>query len=407
MILPRIILSTLLLLLVSCGSGEEQALSPPSVTLVESVPLETVLGMDEIPDTRPVWMEMIRDAKSTLDIAQFYIANREGEGLEDVIREVLAAAQRGVQVRVLVEKKFYQIYPETVDRLGSHAGIQTHIYDLSGHNGTGVHHAKYFIVDNRKVFLGSQNWDWRALAHINELGVAISDIPVASAFSHAFAFDWLLAEQRSIEEVSRTTGSIATDFPVVIVDSLGRHEITPVFSPRDLLPMGATWDETAIKRMIDDARDSLKLQVLSYRSYPSLEDALLKAAARGVQVSILVSDWSLYPEQQADLKRLQQTENIIVRISRIPVYSGGFISFARVEHCKYLLADAEWAWIGTSNWSRDYFHSSRNVGVILHSPSLTRLLHEKYMQSWDGPYTEVVDPSRDYPPRIRDDGSGT
>ena len=35
----------------------------------------------------------------------------------------------------------------------------------------GVQHAKFFIVDGEEVFLGSQNFDWRALKHIHELGV--------------------------------------------------------------------------------------------------------------------------------------------------------------------------------------------------------------------------------------------
>ena len=171
--------------------------------------------------------------------------------------------------------------------------------------------------------------------------------------------------------------------------------------------MGARWDEEEIQSLIRNAVDSIKLQVLTYRSYPALEDELERAARRGVKVSILVSDWSLSEKQQRDLKRLQNMRHISVRVSRIPDFSGGFISFARVEHCKYLLVDAEYAWIGSSNWSRDYFHRSRNAGVILRSRTLLPLLHEKYSRSWDGPYVEDMDPDRMYVSRKRDDGSGT
>ncbi|MDT8324618.1 MAG: phospholipase D-like domain-containing protein, partial [Bacteroidota bacterium] len=289
----------LLLLLVACG-GEEQRPAPPSITLVESVPVETALGLGDIAETRETWLAMLGAAEETLDIAQFYYANREGEALEDVLRAVLDAADRGVRVRVLGERKFYDTYPETLDRLRAHAGIEVRLYDISDRTAGGVHHAKYFVVDGRRVFVGSQNWDWRALTHINELGVAVTDGPVATAFTHVFDFDWVLAESRDLEAASVAAGTITTQFPVVIEDSLGRHEVTPVFSPRELLPMGALWDEDAIRELIGEARDSIKLQLLSYRSYPSLEDVLLRAAARGVRISILVSDWSLRPEQQRD-----------------------------------------------------------------------------------------------------------
>jgi phosphatidylserine/phosphatidylglycerophosphate/cardiolipin synthase-like enzyme len=395
-----------LLFCVSCATENEQQGSPASICLVETVPRETVLDSPDIPDVQGVWIEMIRGAKQTLDVAQFYIANEAGEALEPVIHEVIAAAARGVKVRILAEKKFENIYPETLELLRNTRGTEVRILDISPLTGRGVHHAKYFVIDGRTLFVGSQNWDWRALSHINELGVRISDLPVAAAFLHVFNFDWALSAGASVEDASKQTGSVRNAFPVVITDSLGRHEITPVFSPRDLLPQGALWDETAIKDLMRSAKDSLKLQVLSYRSYPSLENELIKAAQRGVRVSVLVSDWSLSEKQQNDLKTLQRMPRITVKISSIPDFSGGFISFARVEHCKYLIADTDQAWIGTSNWSRDYFHSSRNAGIILRSTPLVKLLQDKYNRSWSSPYVSVLDPEKEYISRNHADEGG-
>jgi phosphatidylserine/phosphatidylglycerophosphate/cardiolipin synthase-like enzyme len=148
------------------------------------------------------------------------------------------------------------------------------------------------------------------------------------------------------------------------------------------------------------------VQLLSYGTYEPLESALLRAASRGVRVSLLVSDWSLSRSRQRALKRLQEVDGITVRFTSIPEHSSGFIPFARVEHCKYLLADADRAWIGTSNWSPDYFEESRNAGFILRSGVLCRLLHRKYGRSWDGPYAVTIDPAIEYENRRRDDGGG-
>jgi len=379
----------------------------PSIQLVESVPLETDLDDPTIPNTSGVWVEMIRDAVRSLDIAQFYIANREGEALEPVIDEIIRAAQRGVVVRVLAEKKFSTVYPETLERLDGTDGIDVRILDLKQVDG-GVLHAKYFIVDGRSLFVGSQNMDWRALSHINELGVRLTSVPVAAAFTRVFDYDWALAGGASPDDAENSSaGSTAYDgSPVEINDAVGKHMIVPVFSPRHLLPEGYGWDGDAIPALIRSAEDSLKLQVLSYSAFEEFDAELFAAAQRGVRISLLVSDWSLSPKRQEALKRMQRTENITVKISSIPEYSNGFISFARVEHCKYLLADAERAWIGTSNWSRDYFFSSRNAGLMLHSPALAAALHRKYARSWDGPYVSVMDTATTYTPRKRDDGSG-
>ena len=83
---------------------------------------------------------------------------------------LMVAAARGVKVRLLAEDKFYATYPETLERLGALEGIELRRYDISERTG-GILHAKYFLVDGRELFVGSQNFDWRALEHIQELGV--------------------------------------------------------------------------------------------------------------------------------------------------------------------------------------------------------------------------------------------
>ena len=232
------------------------------------------------------------------------------------------------------------------------------------------------------------------------------DSLAVDAFARLFAHDWALAGGASPAEAAEHAGPMPAVFPRDVTVEEERVELTPVFSPRGLLPKGAIWDATALAALIDEAQDSLKLQLLSIGTYEPLERALQEAAARGVRVSLLVSDWSLSRSRQNALKRLQQTDGITVRFTSIPEHSGGFISYARVEHPKYLLADADRAWLGTSNWSPDYFEASRNAGFILRSSRLAAQLHEKFMMSWDGPYATTIDPDVEYPNRRRDDGNG-
>ncbi|EQD37143.1 phospholipase D/transphosphatidylase, partial [mine drainage metagenome] len=47
----------------------------------------------------------------------------------------------------------------------------------------GVLHAKDFIVDDRIVFVGSQNWGWRALTRIHEIGAVARNTRLAQTFA--------------------------------------------------------------------------------------------------------------------------------------------------------------------------------------------------------------------------------
>ena len=160
---------------VGCAPRPRNA-SPASgaheLELVESSPVETVLDHPDIPDAKNVWPAMIAAASHSIDFAEFYASNQPGSSLEGVIQAIEKAASRGVRVRFLSEKKFYQTYPETLDRLATRNGIEVRRYpgaELAG----GVLHAKYFMVDGREAFVGSQNFDWRSLEHIQELGVRV------------------------------------------------------------------------------------------------------------------------------------------------------------------------------------------------------------------------------------------
>ena len=80
----------------------------------------------------------------------------------------------------------------------------------------------------------------------------------------------------------------------------------------------------------------------------------------------------------------------------IPDHSSGWQDFSRTIHSKYLVVDGRWSWVGTSNWSKDYFYGSRNVGLIVESPEFAARLDKLHGDIWNGEYAEVVDPKQTY-----------
>jgi phosphatidylserine/phosphatidylglycerophosphate/cardiolipin synthase-like enzyme len=137
--------------------------------------------------------------------------------------------------------------------------------------------------------------------------------------------------------------------------------------------------------------------------HPDLDNALRRAAARGVEVRLIVSDWAKRPPEIHHLGSLAALPNVTVKLTAIPRHSKGYIPFARVQHAKFLVVDKDSAWLGSSNWSKDYFYASRNAGFIIQGKGLTAQLRRVFFSSWTGPYAERVDPAKSYEPPVTGD----
>jgi phosphatidylserine/phosphatidylglycerophosphate/cardiolipin synthase-like enzyme len=333
---------------------------------------------------------MIAAAHRSIDLGEFYASNQRPSRLETVVQALEAAIARGVRVRFLAEHGFVKTYPDTLERL-ARAGAAVRHLDLEATTG-GILHAKYFVVDDREAFFGSQNFDWRALEHNYELGARVSEPAIVGGLAAIFAADWARAGGEPLPEahVPAAHGAIRL-----------------VASPRDLLPPGVAWDLPSIVELLDGATEAITVEALGYRAdadgapWDELEAPLLRAAARGVHVELLLADWSKRPRTITGLQKLARVPNLAVRLTTIPPWSGGFIPFARVTHAKALVVDGKRGWLGTSNWEKDYFYRSRNVGVIVEDPAIASELARFFATLWQSSYAVPVDPEATYaPPRI-------
>jgi phosphatidylserine/phosphatidylglycerophosphate/cardiolipin synthase-like enzyme len=376
------------------------------IELVESWPAETSLDTPDMRDALEVWLELIGGARRTLDLAEFYLSNEPGSRLEQVIAAVEAAADRGVKVRLLAEEKFYKTYPETIERLARRPGIQVQRFDVARHMG-GVLHAKYFLVDDEVAYLGSQNFDWRALEHIQELGVCVRVPKVVRALAETFDMDWGLAGGQK-QPPRRLEPRGGGGSPTVLVQGADTLVVRPALSPKGWLKDEQTWDLPQLVDLIDAAGQQVRVQLLTYKTvgrdkvyFDQLENALRRASARGVRVQLLLADWSKRKGTIEGLQSLQTLANIDVRLLTIPEASTGFIPFARVAHAKLLVVDGKACWLGTSNWESDYFLQSRNVGVVVTGKAFAGRVDSWFARNWESPYAVEVDPCAAYQaPRI-------
>jgi phosphatidylserine/phosphatidylglycerophosphate/cardiolipin synthase-like enzyme len=384
------LLSTFFAFFLVCAAHAAVPLTDGSVEVVQSVPIETTLEVPGIRLTQDVWVEMISSAQRTIDLEEFYVNNQAGQSLEPVLNAIRAAAARGVQVRLIVDAGFYKTYPDVPNEFAQTQNMQVKTIDFSSLGG--IQHSKYFVIDQSQTFLGSANLDWLALTHIHEVGLKIDNSDISASLESVFEKDWQagtsLGQNSSFVDIS----SNPRFFTPADLD-LGTNSMNLVASPQSDDPDGVSDSLTAVTQLMGSAQTSLKLQVYEFDTsiYKSsqhwmvLDQAVRAAAARGVQVQILVDKAALKAGKK-DLEALAGVQNIQVKIVTVPQWSGGVIPYSRLVHSKYFVVDGTSGWVGTENWEQTYFTGSRNVGLVVNSADIAGKLGQIFDQVWASDY---------------------
>lgn len=369
--------------------------------LVVNTPVETQLPNDDLRSAAPVWEEMFSSAKKTIDIAQFYVYNQPNSSLDRVLNGLYEAGKRGVKIRFLLDQKGVGISnPATIEQIKAIPNLELRIMDFSKIEN-GIIHAKYFIVDDEHAFVGSQNFDWRALAHIHETGLVIHQPKIVQQIGHIFNVDWRnqaqLAQQQPMDTFSQ--------HQTLLKPKDGTYLLS---SPAQVTPSETYVTEDAFPKLMATAASEINIQVMQYvplsftetkgkREFsPLIDDSLRAAAARGVKVNLMVADWNVKEPDLSWLKSLALVPNIHIKIVTIPKSKQGFIPFARVVHSKYMTIDHHTAWVGTSNWSGGYFDHSRNLEVVMNDERMAKRLDMLYAQLWTSPYAQDIDIQKQY-----------
>ncbi|MEY3015285.1 MAG: hypothetical protein RIT45_4020, partial [Pseudomonadota bacterium] len=355
-----------------------------------SVPEATPYALPEAANAGEVWRVMAEGAREQIELLHFYGVDKEagGTALRRFLDSLAAAAERGVRVRAVFDAGFARRYPLLPKAIAALPGAEVRLIDAKAHYG-GVQHLKMLRVDGREVFIGSQNLDWRALEQIVELGVRTDAACIVEPAGAVFAVDWALAggadrgaalaAAPAIRAPARCEARVlgpteAAARAPTPAQGAGRVALRFGASPDGWLPGGVAWELPTLLQTIASARERLHLSMLSMHrhdrdgsDWPVLEDALTAAAERGVQVRVVLGHWSAAkPERMRPLIAFAARHpNLSVRLLHVPKLHEPPIPFARVLHAKSLAVDGVRAWIGTSNGSKGYFHSSRNAGVFI------------------------------------------
>ncbi|CAG9298078.1 phospholipase D-like domain-containing protein [Celerinatantimonas diazotrophica] len=368
--------------------------------LIYTQPIETSLLQTQVLEPVAFFCELFESAKYQIDIAQFYLNCQPQSQFGQVIDALVRASQRGVTIRILLAKQGLALSTRhTLAQLAGLRSVQIQYIDYQSISG-GIMHAKYVIVDGQKATLGSHNFDWRAMCHIHELSLLICHKRIVAQLQTIFDFDWHAQHLQ------------AQNIPIL---ALNYHRISPgnfsratlLASPNAYNPPTIGDSQLALVQLLDRAQTHIRIMVMKYLPlaqpslthrvfYPTIDDALRRAALRGVKVELLVSNWYRGESELQYVKSLAILSNITIKIITIPQPSQSFIAYARVLHSKAMSIDAKLAWIGTSNWEGGYLDFSRNVELVVPFPSLAEQIETIHQQLWHSDYAAPIDLNHRY-----------
>lgn len=398
-------------------SEEPVCTDPCSFVLVESIPegLSFNSSFSHL-SIFWAWQQLMSEARSSLDIASFYwtLTNADTGTHEpsaapgEEVLQTLAGLSQKLTVRIAVNAQESQPADlKLLTRAGAH--IRTvNMKELT----SGVLHTKFWVVDKKHIYIGSANMDWRSLTQVKELGAVVYNCScLAADLLKIFEAYWFMGQSQTIPSPWPSSFSTAynQDSPLQLSFNESEASVYLSSSPPSFCASGRTSDLQAILSVIDEAQSFIYIAVMNYlptmefshpKKYWGSIDAALRRVAyeRRVTVKLLVSCWPstqplMFPflRSLASLQDPRSKLDVQVRLFVVPSSaSQKEIPFARVNHNKYMVTDKT-AYIGTSNWSGDYFVNTAGAALVVQQehPSEDGTVQEQLQQVFERDWSSV------------------
>ena len=330
-----------------------------------------------LPDAPAAPLGPIRNATERVYLAGYTLSS-------DRVADALVAAQRrGATVRVLLEG----------DPVGSRTAAEASTLDRLADAGVSVrvvtgpraryryHHAKYAVADRQAVVL-TENWKPAGTGGNSSRGwgVVTSQPRVVAGLNRTFRADagwqdsqrWQAYRQgRRFERGEPATGEYPTRFPAESV-TVQRTDllVTPDNAQRELVAA------------IDGADGSIDVIQPTVGDWDGpLLRALRRAASRGVEVRLLLSDaWYVREENTQTVRRFQEwaERNDAPLTAKVAEPDGRYGKI----HAKGAVIDDERVVVGSLNWNEQAATANREVVLLLHGSDAAEYFGAVFDGDW-------------------------
>ncbi|XP_044058808.1 5'-3' exonuclease PLD3 [Siniperca chuatsi] len=400
----------------------ESCSDPCKIVLVESIPEGLEFNSSTThPSIFHTWLNLMGEAHSSIDIASFYwtLTNKDTGTHEptanqgETILKTLAELSGKVSVRIAVNTP-QESQPQDDLRLLRDSGADIRTVNMRELT-SGVLHTKFWVVDKKHIYIGSANMDWRSLTQVKELGAVVYNCScLAADLGKIFEAYWFLGDSQSIPSPWPTSFSTLynKDTPLQLPLNNTPSNVYLSSSPPSFCAAGRTPDLQSILSVMEDAQSFIYIAVMNYlptmefshpkRYWADIDTQLRRVGyEKRIKVRLLISCWaSTQPVMFPFLKSLASVYDpkskldIQVRLFVVPASpKQKEIPFARVNHNKYMVTD-KIAYIGTSNWSGDYFVSTAGSALVVNQtasqslePTVQSQLKAVFERDWNSDYS--------------------
>lgn len=347
--------------------------------IVEGNRLELLENGDEI---FPAMLDAIADARESIDLLTYVYW--EGDIAQAFAQALSDAARRGIRVRVILDAwGAKRMHDELVDAMEA-AGCEVAWYHpVNWYTLRRINyrtHRKVLVVDDSVGFTGgvgiAAEWtgDAQDPDHWRDDHFRVHG-PVVRHLGGAFAENWrqatgeLIARydvpgaREDVPDVGTATGD-ATDAGVLP----GTSRVVPVItSPRgDVSEIGLLY-WTVLQR----ARRSVDIMTPYFVPDPSVIDAIVAAAERGVRIRLLVPG----PHNDSWMVRIAALERFPELLDagvEVHIYQ------PTMMHVKMVTADGRWSIVGSPNFDNRSFELNDEVALLVDDTDFARTLEASF-----------------------------
>ncbi|KAI4457676.1 phospholipase d - related [Holotrichia oblita] len=380
-------------------------------SLIESIPegMTYPNGTASYPSTYETWYDLIDKAQHTIEIASFYWTLRQDEVYpdpssvegEEIYNALLTAGlDKNIKIKIAQNAPSLDQPNTDTESLGKKGAAQVRSLNF------------------RKAY---RFWCVAYEIVVKEMGIVGYNCScLADDIGKIFDVYWQLGE-KGAKIPDHWPYELHTKYnnntPMNVITNTSSYQVYVSSSPPPFSPDGRTNDIDAILNVIHNAEKFIYISVMDYfpltiytpklQFWPLIDSALRKAALEhGVQIKLLISKWT-HSRKSADnfLKSLADISNsypkVSIEIRRFIVPATKEqkqIPFARVNHNKYMVTEST-AYIGTSNWSGDYFINTAGVAFVLQdgagvkndTVTIRSQLQSVFERDWNSNYSYPIE----------------
>jgi putative cardiolipin synthase len=408
-----------------------KAVAPVWAPLAERPDRDEHVLLNEGMSALDLRLRAIDSARSSIDLQTFLW--RGDEAGTAVKRHLLAAADRGVRVRILVDDTFLIGRDAALLRFAEHAQIDYRVFNP--HKQRGVDflsaealnvvelgrldhrmHNKAMIVDGQIAIVGGRNladeyFGLHSRANFRDVELLLRG-PVIEDLSAAFDDYWNSPWSLPLGDIANpnigTVDSVAAPLPVQLEteesqlaaeweDLFGTSSAEPATLVVDRPPQGNPAAESEapvqVAEFLIDLFDEAKEEIVILSAYliptPTLEGAVARAVDRGVRVRMLTNSLrsnnhiTAHSAYRKHIRTLVghgvELHEVRVDARTRPLYMLSPTADKELAlHAKALVIDHDRVFIGSANLDPRSLRINTELGLLIRSPALNAALREAF-----------------------------